>query len=293
MNQKEHIEKTINELKLYIEKLYVKHNIPKYISIERCLSNTNIKELSLNDELSIYDKLDSIYKKSLKSFFYELKSINFLGNPKLFYYKDNTIKISSILLETLWFDGSIHNISFIMDKYLGNLKEFLGKLQFIKYVQYILDIPGLKLEIGEEKITIEDTGIIITFPFNSEDVNYLVSLIRPALENKNMEIMSSILLLKKSNNEIYIPQKYEDYKLPQIFNNCLNNFYIKSINQSKYVKVFYKGKFVEISYLSAYEFMNNKINKPFCYFYIENNRLLDEESQNKINRILKLQDNLE
>lgn len=146
----------------------------------------------------------------------------------------------------------------------------------------------------QTKITyIEDSGVIITFPFEGKDVDNLVNLISPSFKDKKMEILSSILLLRKSDNEIYIPQKYENYQLSEIFQPCLDNFYINSINQAKYVKVYYKGEFVEASYLSVYEFMNNKINKPFCYFYVKNHQLLDKESQNNINKILKLQDALE
>lgn len=293
MNKEEHIEKIINELSENIDNLYKKYNIPTNIPFEKCLSRYSIRSLSLNDEISIYDQLDSIYKKQVKSFFNELKQINFLGNPKIFYYKDNTIKISSTALETLWFDGGCDNIPFIMKKYLEKLRIFFQQLPFIKYVQYVLHIEGLKLEIGEKKITIEESGIVITFPFETGDINYIVNLIKPTLYNKKMEIMSSILLLRQSDNCIYIPQKYEDYHIPEIFTPCLDNFYINSVNQSKYVKVFYKGEFTEVLYLSAYEFMNNKTNKPFCYFYIKNNQLLDKESQNNINKILKLQDALE
>lgn len=293
MKKKEHIEKIINDLDKDMKKLYEKYNIPKDISFERCLSTCKIKDLSLNDEISIYDQLDSVYKKEIKNCFYELKGINFLGNPKLFYYKDNTIKISSTALGTLWFDGSYDNISFIMGKYLEELRCFLQQLPFIKYVQYVIDIKGLKLEKGEKKITLEDDGIIISFPFEDDDVDYLVNLIKPIFKNIKMEAMSSVLLLRETNNEIYIPEKYKNYQLPDMFKPCLDNLYINSIYQGKYVKVYYRGEFVEISYLSAYDFMNNKINKPFCYFYIKDNQLLDKENQNNINKILKLQDALE
>lgn len=293
MNQKEHVEKTINELSIIIESLLERYNVSKSIPFEKCLSVCSIRELSLNDEISVYDQLDSPYKKEVKNYFNEIKKINFLGNPKLFYYKDNRIKISSTTCETLWFNGSCDNISFIMEKYLEELRCFLEQLSFIKYVQYALDIKGLKLEIGEKKITIEDRGIIISFPFETKDVDYIVNLIKPTLKDKKMEIMSSVLLLRKSDNHIYIPEKYEDYDIPKVFQPCLKNFHINSINQSKYVKIFYKGEFVKVYYLSTYEFMNNKINKPFCYFYIKNNQLLDKESQNNINRTLKLQDTLE
>ena len=42
-----------------------------------------------------------------------------------------------------------------------------------------------------------------------------------------------------------------------------------------------------------YEYMNNKTNKPYCYIYIKDNRLCDLEKSQLINKLLKLQDNLE
>ena len=39
--------------------------------------------------------------------------------------------------------------------------------------------------------------------------------------------------------------------------------------------------------------MHNKTNKPYCYFYTKNNQLLDMKIQNKINKILRIQDSLE
>ena len=293
MNQNEHIEKIIKDLSESINDLQEKYGIPKGITVDRCLSTFSIDEMILNNENSIYDQLDSIYKKGLKNLFNDLKKINLLGNPKLFYDKDNTIKISSDILDTLWFHGKRDSISTIMDSYLKELENYLKYLDFEKYLQYILDIPGLKLEKGEPKLTIEDRGIIITFPFDKKDTNYWETIIKTELKDKKMEIMSSILLLRESGNEIYIPQKYDDYNIPEIFKLCLENFNINSVNQPKYVKVFYEGKFVKITYLSGYEFMNNKINKPFCYFYIKDNKLLDKRIQNKINKILRLQDSLE
>ena len=282
MNQSEHIEMIIGNLNTTIMGLLEKYNLPIYVAIEKLISSCSIEELTLNNEKSIYDQLNGIYKKILKNFFYDIKKINFLGNPKLYYYKDNTIKISCDILDTLWFDGSCDNIFFIINTYLKKLEDFLKQLDFIKYVQYVLDIPGLKLEIGKEKLTIEDSGIIVAFPFKTEDVDQVVDLIKPELSDKKMEIMSSVLLLRKTGNDMYIPQKYEDYYLPEIFQLCLDNFYINGVNQPKYVKVFYKGEFVQVVYLSAYEFMNNKTNKPFCYFYIKNNQLLDIDTQNKM-----------
>ena len=77
----------------------------------------------------------------------------FLGNPKLFYYKDNTIKITSDILDLLWFHGDKDSIYFIINTYLNNLKKYLEQLEFIKFVQYIVDIPNLKLDIGAVSYT--------------------------------------------------------------------------------------------------------------------------------------------
>ena len=43
----------------------------------------------------------------------------------------------------------------------NNLKKYLEQLEFIKFVQYIVDIPNLKLDIGEPKLTIDDKGLFI------------------------------------------------------------------------------------------------------------------------------------
>ena len=293
MNQSEYIEMIIKDLNIITMELIEEHNIPLYMPLEKCISSSNIEDLYLKNEYSIYDQLDGAYKKELKNLFNDLKKINFLGNPKLFYYKDNTIKITSDILDVLWFHGDKDSIYFIINTYLNNLKKYLEQLEFIKFVQYIVDIPNLKLDIGEPKLTIDDKGIKITYPFARFNMDFLIKEIKSKLEDKKMEIMSSVLLLRHTENDIYIPQKYEDYDIPEIFKCCLSNFYIESINQVKYVKVFFEGKFVNISYLSAYEFMNNKTNKPYCYFYTKNNQLLDMKIQNKINKILRIQDSLE
>lgn len=293
MNQKEHIEKTIKELEKVTSKLSEKYNLPTDIPFEKCLFSNSIEDITLNDGTQIYDYIDSIYKKRAKNYFNELKKLNLLGNPKLSYYKNNSIKITSNIIDTLWFDGKINNIDFIIKIYLKRLKAFLEELHFIKYVQYIIDIPGLKLEIGKEKISLEDSGIIISFPFEEGDVDFITDLIKPELKDKKMEFMSSVLLLRQTNNDMYTPQKYENYYLPKLFEPCLDNLYINSIYQSKSAKVFFGGEFIEVIYLSSYEFMNNKTNKPFCYFYIKDNQLLDMKTQESINKILRLQDSLE
>ena len=58
-------------------------------------------------------------------------------------------------------------------------------------------------------------------------------------------------------------------------------------------KLLEDGEFQNLYYFSAYEYMNNKTNRPYCYIYIKDNRLCDLEKSKVINKLLKLQDNLE
>ena len=72
MNQSEHIEMIIGNLNTTIVKLLEKYNLPIYVAIEKLISSCSIEELTLNNEKSIYDQLNGIYKKILKNFFYDI-----------------------------------------------------------------------------------------------------------------------------------------------------------------------------------------------------------------------------
>ena len=73
----------------------------------------------------------------------------------------------------------------------------------------------------------------------------------------------------------------------------MDDLEIKSLFKSKIVETVIDGEFQNLYYFSAYEYMNNKTNRPYCYIYIKDNRLCDLEKSKVINKLLKLQDNLE
>ena len=51
------------------------------------------------------------------------------------------------------------------------------------------------------------------------------------------------------------------------FDNALDDLEIKSLFKSKIVETVIDGEFQNLYYFSAYEYMNNKTNKPYCYIY--------------------------
>lgn len=263
MNKKEQIKSIILEFDKIINFLFDEYDLDISLPIEKCLSNESIKDIVLTEESTILDSLDSIYYKNTKDLFHELKKIEKLGSPKLHYYKDNTIK------------------------------EFLEGISTIKYIQYLVDIEGLILELGEPKLTIDGANIIFRYPFNIDDIDDCVQFIKSEFENMKIEALSCVVVLRKTKNEIYIPNKYKDYYFPKCFEDALDDLEIKTLFKSKVVEVIIDGEFQSLYYFSAYEYMNNKTNKPYCYIYIKDNRLCDLEKSQLINKLLKLQDNLE
>mgnify|MGYP001175340642 CR=1 FL=1 len=100
MNKKEQIKSIILEFDKIINFLFDEYDLDISLPIEKCLSNESIKDIVLTEESTILDSLDSIYYKNTKDLFHELKKIEKLGSPKLHYYKDNTIKVTSSLIDT-------------------------------------------------------------------------------------------------------------------------------------------------------------------------------------------------
>lgn len=293
MNKKEQIKSIILEFDKIINFLFDEYDLDISLPIEKCLSNESIKDIVLTEESTILDSLDSIYYKNTKDLFHELKKIEKLGSPKLHYYKDNTIKVTSSLIDTYKLDGHKDNLYNFKTTYLSRLKEFLEGISTIKYIQYLVDIEGLILELGEPKLTIDGANIIFRYPFNIDDIDDCVQFIKSEFENMKIEALSCVVVLRKTKNEIYIPNKYKDYYFPKCFEDALDDLEIKTLFKSKVVEVIIDGEFQSLYYFSAYEYMNNKTNKPYCYIYIKDNRLCDLEKSKLINKLLKLQDNLE
>ena len=216
-----------------------------------------------------------------------------LGAPKFHYYKDNTIKVTSSLIENYKLDGHVDNLYNFKTTYLSRLKEFLEGLSPIKYIQYLVNIEGLILELGEPKLTIDGANIILRYPFDIENIDETVENIKEEFKNFKIEALSCVVVLRQSGNEIYVPIKYQDYFFPKCFDKALDDLEIKSLFKSKIVETVIDGEFQNLYYFSAYEYMNNKTNRPYCYIYIKDNRLCDLEKSKVINKLLKLQDNLE
>ena len=273
MNKKKHIKSVILEFDKIINFLFDEYDLDISLPIEKCLSNESIKDIVLTEESTILDSLDSIYYKNTKDLFHELKKIEKLGSPKLHYYKDNLYNFKTT--------------------YLSRIKEFLEGISTIKYIQYLVDIEGLILELGEPKLTIDGANIIFRYPFNIDDIYNCVQFIKSEFENMKIEALSCVVVLRKTKNEIYIPNKYKDYYFPKCFEDALDDLEIKTLFKSKVVEVIIDGEFQSLYYFSAYEYMNNKTNKPYCYIYIKDKRLCDLEKSKLINKLLKLQDNLE
>ena len=274
MNKKEHINNTILDFDTTLNILFDEYELDISLPIEKCLSNESIKDIIPTEENTIFDKLDSVYYKGIKDLFRTLKKVDRLGAPKFHYYKDNTIKVTSSLIENYKLDGHVDNLYNFKTTYLSRLKEFLEGLSSIKYIQYLVNIEGLILELGEPKLTIDGANIILRYPFN-------------------IEVLSCVVVLRQSGNEIYVPSKYQDYFFPKCFEKALDDLEIKSLFKSKIVETVIDGEFQNLYYFSAYEYMNNKTNRPYCYIYIKDNRLCDLEKSKVINKLLKLQDNLE
>lgn len=131
------------------------------------------------------------------------------------------------------------------------------------------------------------------YPFDIENIDEMVENIKEEFKNFKIEALSCVVVLRQSGNEIYVPSKYQDYFFPKCFDKALDDLEIKSLFKSKIVETVIDGEFQNLYYFSAYEYMNNKTNRPYCYIYIKDNRLCDLEKSKVINKLLKLQDNLE
>ena len=293
MNKKEHINNTILDFDTTLNILFDEYELDISLPIEKCLSNESIKDIIPTEENTIFDKLDSVYYKGIKDLFRTLKKVDRLGAPKFHYYKDNTIKVTSSLIENYKLDGHVDNLYNFKTTYLSRLKEFLEGLSPIKYIQYLVNIEGLILELGEPKLTIDSANIILRYPFDIENIDETVENIKEEFKNFKIEALSCVVVLRQSGNEIYVPSKYQDYFFPKCFEKALDNLEIKSLFKSKIVETVIDGEFQNLYYFSAYEYMNNKTNRPYCYIYIKDNRLCDLEKSKVINKLLKLQDNLE
>ena len=293
MDRKEHIKNTILEFDETINLLLDEYGLDISLPIEKCLSNVSIEDIVPTEENIIFDNLDSIYYKGIKDFFHTLKKIEKLGAPKLHYYKDNTIKVTSSLIDDYRLDGHVDNLYNFKTTYLSRLKDFVENISPIKYIQYLVDIEGVIVELGEAKLTIDGANIILRYPFKIDDIDRCVANIKNEFANLKMEALSCVVVLRQSGNEMYVPNKYQDYYFPKYFETALDNLEIKSLFKSKVVEAIIDGKFQELYYFSAYEYMNNKTNRPYCYIYIKDNKLGDLEKSKLINKLLKLQDNLE
>ena len=293
MDKNKHIENIIFDFETTLNTLFDEYDLDITLPIEKCLSTESIKDIVPTEEDTIFDKLDSIYYRNIKELFYTLKKVNRLGKPKIYYYKDNTIKVMSSLIDTYRLDGHVDNLYNFKTTYLSRLKDFLENLSPIKYIQYLVDIEGLILELGEPKLTIDGANIILRYPFDVENIDESVELIKSEFENYKMEALSCVVVLRESGNDIYIPEKYENYYFPDKFKEALEDLEILSLFKSKIVETVIDGKFETLYYFSAYEYMNNKTSRPYCYIYIKNNKLVDLEKSKVINKLLKLQDNLE
>ena len=267
MNKKEHINNTILDFDTTLNILFDEYELDISLPIEKCLSNESIRDIIPTEENTIFDKLDSVYYKGIKDLFRTLKKVDRLGAPKFHYYKDNTIKVTSSLIENYKLDGHVDNLYNFKTTYLSRLKEFLEGLSPIKYIQYLVNIEGLILELGEPKLTIDGANIILRYPFDIENIDETVENIKEEFKNFKIEALSCVVVLRQSGNEIYVPSKYQDYFFPKCFDKALDNLEIKSLFKSKIVETVIDGEFQNLYYFSAYEYMNNKTNRPYCYIY--------------------------
>ena len=183
MNKKEHINNTILDFDTTLNILFDEYELDISLPIEKCLSNESIKDIIPTEENTIFDKLDSVYYKGIKDLFRTLKKVDRLGAPKFHYYKDNTIKVTSSLIENYKLDGHVDNLYNFKTTYLSRLKEFLEGLSPIKYIQYLVNIEGLILELGEPKLTIDGANIILRYPFDIENIDETVENIKEEFKN--------------------------------------------------------------------------------------------------------------
>ena len=232
MNKKEHINSTILDFDTTLNILFDEYELDISLPIEKCLSNESIKDIIPTEENTIFDKLDSVYYKGIKDLFRTLKKVDRLGAPKFHYYKDNTIKVTSSLIENYKLDGHVDNLYNFKTTYLSRLKEFLEGLSLIKYIQYLVNIEGLILELGEPKLTIDGANIILRYPFDIENIDETVENIKEEFKNFKIEALSCVVVLRQSGNEIYVPSKYQDYFFPKCFEKALDNLEIKSLFKS-------------------------------------------------------------
>ena len=59
----------------------------------------------------------------------------------------------------------------------------------IKYIQYLVNIEGLILELGEPKLTIDGANIILRYPFDIENIDEMVENIKEEFKNFKIEAL--------------------------------------------------------------------------------------------------------
>ena len=78
-------------------------------------------------------------------------------------------------------------------------------------------------------MTIDGANIIFRYPFNIDDIDDCVQFIKSEFENMKIEALSCVVVLRKTKNEIYIPNKYKDYYFPKCFEDALDDLEIKTL----------------------------------------------------------------
>ena len=238
MNKKEHINNTILDFDTMLNVLFDEYELDISLPIEKCLSNESIRDIIPTEENTIFDKLDSVYYKSIKDLFRTLKKIERLGAPKFHYYKDNTIKVTSSLIDNYKLDGHVDNLYNFKTTYLSRLKEFLESLSTIKYIQYLVNIEGLILELGEPKLTIDGANIILRYPFDIENIDETVENIKEEFKKFKIEALSCVVVLRQSGNEIYVPSKYQEYIVQAVVSGGIDQMTVKDIAKNDRLEYF-------------------------------------------------------
>ena len=238
MNKKEHINNTILDFDTMLNVLFDEYELDISLPIEKCLSNESIRDIIPTEENTIFDKLDSLYYKSIKDLFRTLKKIERLGAPKFHYYKDNTIKVTSSLIDNYKLDGHVDNLYNFKTTYLSRLKEFLESLSTIKYIQYLVNIEGLILELGEPKLTIDGANIILRYPFDIENIDETVENIKEEFKKFKIEALSCVVVLRQSGNEIYVPSKYQEYIVQAVVSGGIDQMTVKDIAKNDRLEYF-------------------------------------------------------
>ena len=174
-----------------------------------------------------------VYYKGIKDLFRTLKKVDRLGAPKFHYYKDNTIKVTSSLIENYKLDGCLLYTSWAVDndnsenldlalfkmyygdKHLKTLEEVLSDLN--NMIEFLYDEKSLSLLKDDLKEIYKAKTILgLLYPYEelkigfSDKIEIVYIFGNQSNENNNLK---NILIGIKNSKQYEEISKIADIKI--------------------------------------------------------------------------------